>query len=329
MTDAELPEGTGLKDFDLGPIVRVDGDSYTRVAEHNQVGMNVFFALRITPKRRMVEKDMVQSTWQERRILLELGLKHTFMTQFLTSFQDEENLYMVSEFINGGTIFRHLRMSERFNRHRARIYAAQMVLAIEFLHANNIVHRNLKPENLWVSSDGFIKLAGFEIAKVLKPTEKTCTLCGTPEYMAPEVLLHKGYTAAVDWWALGILLFEMILGQPPFIGRNEMDLFRRIIASPPQFQSLFFAEEKDIIVKLLHKKPTSRMGATLSGADGVKSHPFFESIQWEDIAAKQSHIPGVVPAVFNNADLQHFDVVQLEDWEDKVCGTTRRATCLR
>ena len=122
-----LPESTTVKDFDLGPIVRVDGDSYSRVAEHESAGMNVFFRLRVTPKRRMVAKDMVDAVWRERRILLDLGIQHTFVTKFLSAFQDEHNLYLVSEFINGGTIYRHIRMEERFNRHRARVYAAQMV----------------------------------------------------------------------------------------------------------------------------------------------------------------------------------------------------------
>lgn len=184
-----LPESTALKDFDLGPVVRVDGDSYSRVAEHDSAGMNVFFRLRITPKRRMVEKDMVQSVWRERKILLEqlAPLNHVFVTKFLAAFQDENNLYLVSEFVNGGTLYRHLRVEERFNRHRARVYAAQMVLAVDFLHTNNILHRNLKPENIWLSADGFIKLAGFELAKDLPHAAKTCTFCGTPEYMAPEV----------------------------------------------------------------------------------------------------------------------------------------------
>ena len=139
MSELTLPEGTGLKDFDLGPIVRVDGDSFYRVAEHESSGMNTFFLLRATPKRRMVEKGMVTSVWDERCILLELGLRHTFLTRFLAAFQDTLNVYLVSEFVNGGTIYRHLRMAERFNRHRARVYAAQMVLVLEYLHSQQVV----------------------------------------------------------------------------------------------------------------------------------------------------------------------------------------------
>lgn len=189
---------TKLEDFDL---VRTLGTgSFGRVMLIKKKTNGSYYALKILEKRRVVKTKQVEHTLNEKKILN--AIHFPFITQLLCAFKDNANLYMVIEYVNGGEMFTHLvRDNKGFSETRARFYTAQVVLAIEYLHSLDILHRDLKPENTLISNDGYIKISDFGFAKQVKT--RTYTLCGTPEYLAPEIIQSKGYGKSVDWWALG------------------------------------------------------------------------------------------------------------------------------
>ena len=191
-----------------------------------------FYALKILRKTEVVKLKQIDHVRHERAILADVA-GHPFITNLLASFSDHDSLYMLLDYVPGGEIFSYLRKFRRFDEPTARFYAAEIVLVLEYLHEHQggVAYRDLKPENLLLDEDGHIKLVDFGFAKRLgyqgdRPVE-TYTLCGTPEYLAPEVIHNKGHTAAVDWWALGILLYEFLTGYPPFWHQNPIEIYKQ------------------------------------------------------------------------------------------------------
>ncbi len=182
--------------------------------------------------------EQVDHVRNERRILAQVR-GHPFITNFVASFSDQDFLYILLDYVPGGEIFSYLREFHRFSEHVARFYAAEVVLILEYLHEHQggIVYRDIKPENLLLDAEGHIKLVDFGFAKWLGTDEsgnpnKTYTVCGTPEYIAPEVIYEKGYTTAVDWWALGILIYEFLTGYPPFGHGHAFEIYKQFVSSP-------------------------------------------------------------------------------------------------
>jgi len=253
-------------------------------------------------KREIIRLKQVEHIRAEKSILSHIA--HPFIVNLYAAFQDQANLYMLMEYVIGGELFSQLRKVGRFTNDTAKFYAAEIVLALEYLHSMNIAYRDLKPENLLIDSDGHIKITDFGFAKYIE--DRTWTLCGTPEYLAPEIIQSKGHSRGVDWWALGILIFEMLAGYPPFYAENPFDIYRKILAGKINFPRHIDAQAKDLICKLLTADRTKRFGCLRGGAMDIKSHPWLHSIEWNNLYAKKIKPPFVPPYKAPN-DTSNFD----------------------
>ena len=210
-------------------------------------------------------------------------------------------------FLSGGELFQHLRKFRTFDEEKVRFYGAQIALALEYLHSKGIVYRDLKPENILMDEDGYLKLADFGMAKKLKEDEKAMSFCGTPEYLAPEIITMEGHDKNADWWSFGILLFEMLCGLPPFYVENLDKMYELIKTSTVKFPKRIVLSEdaKDIIRKLLEKNPKKRLGSQ-RGIEEIKSHPFFANIDFDLIVQKKIKAP-FIPELSSDTDVQYFD----------------------
>lgn len=214
---------------------------------------------------------------------------------------------MLFEFLAGGELFSRLRREGRFSIDVALFYSSEILLALQFLHRNNIVYRDLKPENLLIDNYGHIKLADFGFAKELV-MDRTITLCGTPEYLAPEIVRgskHIGYGKSVDWWALGILLFEMLAGYPPFYDCDPTGIYKKIIAGIIEFPRFFSLRTKDLIRKLLNPEVKYRLGCKDDGEE-IKNHKWYRAVDFDDILKRKIPAPWV-PPLRNEQDSTWFE----------------------
>merc|ERR1711988_1513406 len=201
---------------------------------------------------------------------------------------------IVMECIGGGELFTHLRRARKFNDEQSKFYAAQTAGAFAHCHNKNIIHRDLKPENILMCQNGYSKLTDFGFAKIIEPGTRTYTLCGTPEYIAPEALLNKGHGKPVDWWTLGILNYEMLAGQPPFVDDDPMGIYQQILAGKVSFPRFFDRQAKSLIKKLLDADLTKRYGCLKGGASDIKKHKWFLRFNWTDLYNRKLKAP-VIP----------------------------------
>ncbi|EPY32322.1 protein kinase A [Strigomonas culicis] len=244
----------------------------------------------------------VNHVLQEAGILQEI--QHPFIVNMLKGFMDEDRLYILLEYVVGGELFSHLRKAGKFPNDVSKFYAAEVLLAFEYLHSRDIVYRDLKPENLLLDIDGNVKVTDFGFAK--RVTDRTFTLCGTPEYLAPEIIQSKGHNRAVDYWALGILLYEMIVGYPPFFDEAPMKIYEKILAGTVQFPRWVDLKAKDLIRGLLTLDHTKRLGALKGGIEDIKNHKYFAGVDWNVVL--QRKIPAPIPVRVRKAgDTHYFD----------------------
>ncbi|KAG1439423.1 hypothetical protein G6F56_012305 [Rhizopus delemar] len=241
-----------------------------------------YYAIKVLKKSEIVRLKQVEHINSERHVLSQINFP--FIVQLYCTFQNQMNLYMVQEYVIGGELFRHLRKSRRFPTDTARFYAAGIILAIEYLHSKDIIYRDLKPENILLDHRGYIKMADFGFAK--KVPDRTWTLCGTPEYLAPEIIQSKGHSKSVDWWSLGILIFEMMAGHPPFYDDNHFGIYERILGGKVQYPGYFETAAKDLLKKLLVIDITRRLGNLKGGADDIKKHKWFRHTDWHGLLNK-------------------------------------------
>ena len=299
---------TTLNDFDLGVTLGTGSFGRVRFAEHKASKRCV--AIKMLKKTEVVRLQQVEHMIAEKEILECItkgadGLQpHPFIVALLSTFQDDRLLYMVLEYINGGEFFTHLRKAGRLDNASGKFYAASVALIFEHLHNKDIIYRDLKPENLLLDSKGFMKITDFGFAK--KVVFKTYTLCGTPEYIAPEVLLNKGHGKGVDWWTLGILMYEMLAGQPPFVDDDPMGIYQMILGGKLAFPRYFDRHAKSLIKKLLTADLTKRYGCLKKGAQDVKDHKWFQKFQWDNLY-NMTLDPPIKPAVSTASDTSNFD----------------------
>lgn len=281
--------------------------SFGRVLLARDLSTKAWVAVKVLKKERVVKTKQVEHVLAEKQILA--TVRCPFIVNMVASFKDTRALYIVLDFVNGGEMFTHLHHFGRFPTHVAKFYAAEVCLGLEYLHNLDIIYRDLKPENLLLDNKGHVRITDFGFAK--RVYDRTWTLCGTPEYLAPEIILSKGYNHAVDWWALGILLFEMMAGHAPFTDPNPMGIYEKIVDGHIDFPKIFHSDEKDLIKKLCTADLTRRLGNMKDGVLGIKNHPFFKGISWEGLYTLKVD-PPYVPKVTSDGDASNFDQYQEE-----------------
>lgn len=301
-----------LCDFDL--IRTLGTGSFGRVhlskSRHNGRG----YAIKVLNKKRVVSLKQVEHTNSERQMLA--AVRHPFLVNLWGTFADSYNLYMVMDFVSGGELFNLLRKSQRFPDPVAKFFGAEVALALDYLHCLDIVYRDLKPENILLGSDGHIKITDFGFAKLVP--DITWTLCGTPDYLAPEIVQSKGYNKSVDWYALGVLIFEMLAGYPPFYCEEEspMRLYEKIIAGKVRYPSYFNPSAKDLLKSLLTADLSKRFGNLANGSRDIFHHAWFAEVDWEKLYRKQIPAPYVprVSSEWDSSNFDHYDEASLEEY---------------
>ena len=230
-----------------------------------------------------------------------------FIVNIKSAFQDEKYLYIISDFMQGGDLFYHMHETGIFDFELAQFYTCELVLALEYLHNNNMIYRDLKPENILLDANGHIKLTDFGLSKLLNSSkQKAFTICGTIQYIAPEVFIDKGYDKMVDWWSLGCLIYEMFVGKLAFNIKNNTNLSLDLYNKKLKFPRHMDEDAQDLINKLLVVDPKKRLGYGANGSDKIKKHPFFEGINWDEVWNKQI-IPPFKPELTDEMDLKYFD----------------------
>ncbi|KAF9012670.1 kinase-like domain-containing protein [Cyathus striatus] len=271
-----------------------------------------FYAIKVLNKEKIVKMKQVEHTNNEQHMLE--AVQHPFIINLWGSFQDAGNLYMVMDFVPGGELFSLLRRSHRFPDPVAKFYAAEVALALNHLHSLNIIYRDLKPENILLNYDGHIKIADFGFAKACETT--TWTLCGTPDYLAPEIIHGHRYNKSVDWYALGILIYEMLTGLPPYHmdTPNHLKLYEKITKGPSAilWPAAFNPNVTDLILKLLEGDPSKRYGNLRHGSGDVFAHPWFTEVDWRKLAMREITAP-YLPKINGEGDASAFDTYPNED----------------
>lgn len=297
-----------LDDFELLRLVGTGSFAKVLLVRHKSTG--VLYAMKVLKKEEIFRRNQIDHTKTERLILA--TLRHPFMVRLRYSFQTEHKLYMVLDFVRGGELFYHLRRAGRFTEEQARFYVAEVILALDYLHRHDVIYRDLKPENILLGADGHIKLTDFGLSKKGITSvggkgegQTATTFCGTPEYLAPEIITGIGHGKAVDWWSVGILFFEMLNGKPPFSSQNRNQLYINTIKGQITWPEGISAEAKNLLAGLLHRRPEERLGS--HGIKEIQNHPFFASLDWEALYHKRVPPPFLPSCVDDNWDLSGPD----------------------
>ncbi|KAH9758653.1 putative serine/threonine protein kinase IRE4 [Citrus sinensis] len=306
-------ERTSIDDFEI--IKPISRGAFGRVLLARKRTTGDLFAIKVLKKLDMIRKNDIERILAERNILI--TVRNPFVVRFFYSFTCRDNLYLVMEYLNGGDLYSLLRKVGCLEEDVARIYIAELVLALEYLHSLGIVHRDLKPDNLLIAHDGHIKLTDFGLSKIglinntidlsgpetdgIMPSDahypeyqqtdnrNRHSAVGTPDYLAPEILLGTEHGYAADWWSVGIILFEFITGIPPFTAESPEIIFDNILNRKipwPCVPSDMSFEAQDLINRFLIHDPNQRLGA--NGAAEVKAHPFFKGVNWDSLALQKA-----------------------------------------
>uniref|UniRef100_A0A6N2K831 non-specific serine/threonine protein kinase n=1 Tax=Salix viminalis TaxID=40686 RepID=A0A6N2K831_SALVM len=292
----------GIADFE---VLKVVGQgAFGKVYQVRKKGTPEIYAMKVMRKDRIVEKNHVEYMRGERDILTKID--HPFIVQLKYSFQTKYRLYLVLDFINGGHLFFQLYNHGLFREDLARIYAAEIVSAVSHLHANGIMHRDLKPENILLDSDGHAMLTDFGLAKQFDENTRSNSMCGTVEYMAPEIVQGRGHDKAADWWSVGILLYEMLTGKPPFIGGNRDKIQQKIVKDKIKLPSFLSSEAHSLLKGLLIKDAGKRLGNGSLGSEEIKRHKWFKPINWKKLDVREIQ-PSFRPEVAGKHCIANFD----------------------
>ncbi|KAI8868283.1 Pkinase-domain-containing protein, partial [Ramicandelaber brevisporus] len=275
------PEHVRLGDFS---IVRTVGTgSFSRVYLVKHKSTSQFYAIKRVDKADIIRLCQVEHINNERNILAMIRSNCPFIINLYGTFHDHRHLYFWLEYAPGGELFSHLKRYQRFPDNVARFYVSEIALALRYLHSLNIVYRDLKPENCMLSAHGHVLLTDFGFSKYV--TDRTYTLCGTPSYISPEVIIGVGHSFPADWWALGVLIYELLVGTAPFEGESNMATYALIIENKLNFPAFIGEAARDLIRRLLEADLTMRLGNMQGGADDVLAHQWFKDgrFSWNDV----------------------------------------------
>lgn len=282
--------------------------SFGKVLLAELKGKDKYFAIKCLKKDVVLIDDDVECTMVEKRVLA-LAWENPFLTHLICTFQTKDHLFFVMEFLNGGDLMFHIQDKGRFELYRATFYAAEIICGLQFLHSKGIIYRDLKLDNVMLDKDGHIKIADFGMCKEnIFGENRASTFCGTPDYIAPEILQGLKYSFSVDWWSFGVLLYEMLIGQSPFHGDDEDELFESIRVDTPHYPRWITKESKDIMEKLFERDPARRLGVT----GNIRLHPFFKTINWTLLEQRKVE-PPFKPKVKSPSDYSNFDAEFLNE----------------
>ncbi|KAI0797848.1 cAMP dependent protein kinase [Abortiporus biennis] len=310
LTDFEVKGTLGTGTFGRVLLVKLRSSS-------SQSSNQNCFALKVLKKSEIVRLRQVEHVNAERYILSRV--QHPFIVDLYATFQDSLNIYMLLSYVPGGELFTHLRRAQRFSPDVTRFYLATIILALKYLHSFNIIYRDLKPENLLLDSRGYLRLTDFGFAKIVD--DRTWTLCGTPEYLAPEIIQSDGHGKAADWWACGILCYEMMVGYPPFFDETPYGIYEKILKGKIHWPRDMDRLSKDLIKAFLHPDRSKRLGNLIGGAEDVLQHPWFRGVDWDALERREIRAP-IIPHVTSLDDTRHFSRLPLPP-ADEIPGLIR------
>ncbi|KAM6940018.1 serine/threonine-protein kinase N1 [Xenentodon cancila] len=294
-----------LQDFRLIAVLGRGHFGKVLLSEYKKTG--TMYAIKALKKGDIITRDEVESLMCEKRIFEIVNMSHhPFLVNLFACFQTSEHVCFVMEYTAGGDLMMHIH-TDVFTEPRAVFYAACVVLGLQFLHDHKIVYRDLKLDNLLLDTDGYVKIADFGLCKEgMGFGDRTSTFCGTPEFLAPEVLTDTSYTRAVDWWGLGVLIYEMLVGESPFPGDDEEEVFDSIVNDEVRYPSFLSTEAIGIMRRLLRRNPERRLGSGEKDAEEVKKQPFFRNVDWEALLQRKVP-PPFVPSIRGKEDVSNFD----------------------
>jgi len=300
-----------VEDFEFISILGMGTFGKVRLVRHKNLKKS--FAMKCLRKSVIIAMRQEQNILNEKDILAES--KHPFVLALLGTFKDDLHIYMCLELVLGGELFSYLSNAGLVPADHAKFYAACVVSVFEYLHGKKIVYRDLKPENLLIDEGGYIKVVDFGFAK--KITDRTYTLCGTPEYLSPEIIIGKGHNAAVDYWALGILIFEMLCGYTPFAveSTDQMYVCRNIVSSEVEWPIEVSYNCEDLVTRLLNKDMARRLGCLKGGCKDIKKHAWFSGLDWKSLKERKFEAPWI-PEIVDEYDCSNFDEYDDDDMDD-------------
>jgi len=298
------PMKVDLKSFSFLKVLGQGSFGKVLMAEHRQ--NKEIYAIKIIRKESVLEEDDVESTMTERRVLA-LGTGSRFLTRLHATFQSDDKLFYVMEMVTGGDLMFHIQNDKVFSLDRARFYGAQISLGLWFLHEHGVLYRDLKLDNVMLDGEGHVKIADFGMCKEkIFGLARTTTFCGTPGYLAPEIVAEKPYGTSVDWWSLGVLMYEMCVGDSPFATDDDDELFEMIKHHNPPFEKTFDPKAKSYIQGLMTRDVDNRLGCGPNGKVNVRNHPFYKKIDWGKLEKGQIE-PPFKPVKAKKGEATNFD----------------------
>ncbi|GCB62373.1 hypothetical protein scyTo_0004241 [Scyliorhinus torazame] len=307
-------EKVGIENFELLKVLGTG--AYGKVFLVRKISghdTGELFAMKVLKKATIVQKAKTAEHTRTERQVLEHIRQSPFLVTLHYAFQTDTKLHLILDYVNGGELFTHLSQRERFTEHAVRIYSGEIVLALEHLHKLGIIYRDIKLENILLDSNGHVVLTDFGLSKefLIDENERAYSFCGTIEYMAPEIVQggDAGHDKAVDWWSLGVLMYELKTGASPFTvdgeRNSQTEISKRILKSDPPYPPEIGPLAKDVMKQLLVKDPKKRLGSGPGGADEIKSHAFFQKINWDELSAKSIEAP-FKPVIRDELDVSNF-----------------------